>query len=778
MHSAKTILFVGILFISTLSLAQKVSFYGFIENAETGERLPGATIYFQNIQKGIVANQYGYFATVLEKGNYEARVSFAGYKPLTCLLKINADTMMVFGLHTVMLKEVNIVSEQESISRNPIETVKLNLQQLREIPPFLGEYDIMKGLALSPGINTGTEGSSGLFVRGGTPDQNLILLDGARIYNNAHLFGFISVFNPEAIQDAELIKNGFPAGYGGRLSSVVNVTMKEGSNKRNQSVFSISPISSQFTIEGPVKNEKSSFLISGRSAYASLIGLPMYLFYVNNKVDTYMNYWLYDLNMKYNLKLSKNRKLFLSLYQGRDVFTNRSSSTSEKENTKLNWGNTTASLRYFSVIKPGLFAESQLTFNKYGFNYFIDAEAKGDQFQITKSSLRAKSTIAELAARQKIEIVAGANHTLVSGVEFIFQKFMPDYFKLKGMATVHDFPDTRKSFHTIINVAGFIEDRFKPGPFNLETGLRLNSFLIENTSFVYAEPRLNLGYKLSKTSSFHLAWSIMHQALHLLSNTGQGLPIDIWAPATKQLPPQNAQQYSAGFNFDPTIINLNFSLGMYYKHLENLTEYKSGFGYVSNLTLPWQLLVEKDGKGSAYGVEMLVKGKIGKMEGWLEYTLAWNNRKFENINNNDWYYAKYDRRHDLGINLSYSAWREWKLNSTFVFTSGQPATLPIAYGEDINGNEIPFYNKRNNLRMPAYHRLDIAFTREFVSRKGRNSILSFGAYNAYHRINPFYIMLIEREVEENGQVVLQNRKYEAGTLFGIMPFISYTVKFE
>ena len=778
MCSTKHLLFVGILFISTISLAQKAGFHGFIENAETGERLPGATIYFQNIQKGIVANQYGYFATVLEKGNYEARASFAGYSPLTSFLKINADTMMVFGLQMVMLEEVNIVSEQENISRNPIETVKMNLQQLREIPPFLGEYDIMKGLALSPGINTGTEGSSGLFVRGGTPDQNLILLDGARIYNNAHLFGFISVFNPEAIQDAELIKNGFPARYGGRLSSVVNVTMKEGSNRHHQSVFSISPISSQFTIEGPVKKEKSSFLISGRSAYASLVGLPMYILYTSHKTDTYMNYWLYDLNMKYNIKLGKNRKLFFSLYQGRDVFTNQSSSTSENEKIGLNWGNTTASLRYFSVIKPGLFAESQLTFNKYGFNYFIDVEAKGDPSKITKSSLSAKSTIEEIAARQKIEIVAGANHSIISGVEFIFQKFMPDYFKLKGMATVYDFPDKRKSFHTIANLAGFVEDRFKLGPVNFETGLRLNAFFIENTPFVYVEPRLNMGYKVSKTSSFHLSWSIMHQALHLLSNTGQGLPIDIWAPATKQLPPQYAHQYSAGFNFEPTKINLSYSLGVYYKQMGNLTEYKSGFGYVTNLTLPWQFLVEKNGKGNAYGVEMLIKGKIGKMEGWLEYTLAWNNRKFENINDNNWYDAKYDRRHDLGINLSYPVWREWKFNSTFVFTSGQPATLPIAYGEDINGNEIPFYNKRNNLRMPAYHRLDVAFTREFVSRKGRNSIMSFGAYNAYHRINPFYIMLIDNVVEENGQVILYDRKYEAGTLFGIMPFVSYTIKFE
>jgi len=771
-----------ILVCSVMQGQKKMSLSGYVNDKLSGESLPGAHVLIVGKGQGTTTNQYGYYSMITEQSKIEVKVSFVGYQTIHKSFILTSDTTINFGLEILTLQEIIIHGFSSKTIQSEPNRFIFPIARLKEIPPFLGEYDIMKELAMMPGVSTGTEGSSGLYVRGGTPDQNLLLLDGATVYNNSHLFGFISIFNPEAISNVELIKGGYPARYGGRLSSVINIQMKEGNLKERQSSFSIGPISSQFTTEGPIRKDKSSYLISGRSAYLSVISVPLYFLYKAKSVDNYINYWMYDLNVKVNHSFNNNKKIFASFYTGKDVWISKNNESSGEDAVKFKWGNTTSSIRLTNAINSDIFSISQICFNQYSFDYNIGYLPDPPSEYNPETSIFIQSKVQDISLKKHYDITLVGNHRISAGIELKHQLFIPDYYRSENVNFGQNIPHQRENRHEVYDAALYIENKLQlSSRLDFNTGLRYSNYFVADKSYHYIEPRIQFNLTRNSGTVFNLAYSIMHQPLHLLSNTGQGLPIDVWAPITSKFNPQTSHQWSAGFKIDANKLPLSFTFDTYYKKLNNLVDYKAGFSFVTNVSSTWQELLEKNGDGKSYGFELLISKDNGKFRGWLEYTLSWNWHKFQNINKGKWYPSNFDRRHDLGLTAIYNLSDKWDVSSTLVYSSGKPSTLPTAIGEDIFGKPIKIYTERNNQRMPAYHRLDVAVKKIFITKRGRQASISFGAYNAYARINPFYIDLIDSPVFSKGDtpraLIGHNSVYESGTLFGIVPFFNYSIKF-
>lgn len=775
---AVTVLFLG----ATLSLwSQGVTLHGFVREKGTGESLPGATVALANRSRGTISNEYGYFSLMLSKGEVDIQVSFVGYQPILNSFKMVSDSLVTFYLEPTSIDEVRIVSQRVDISANDPNMTTLTMKQVKKIPPLLGEHDVMKALALTAGVNTGTDGSSSIHVRGGTPDQNLVLLDGATVYNNNHLFGLFSVFNTEAIQSVEIIKNGFPARYGGRLSSVVNVSMKEGNRERIRSNLSVGPLTSQFTIDGPVVKDKSSFMFSSRAAYLSVIGLPaMYLYaYPSSGVNSYVNYIMYDLNAKFNHSFSDNSKLFVSLYAGDDLFYRKERFVDEESKTDFGWGNKTASVRYISSYSPRVFSESMMSVNSFKFGQGYNTKNLSDEGTApSPKSLLIASSVFDVTLRQRLEYTLSSKHRLTGGVELQRQSLRPDQYSLSQNVLPSGYPSERSTEYLFYTSSIYLEDFFTNRYFTLRTGVRGSIFFVGSTRYHSVEPRVNLDILLGKYSAINLAYSKSKQPLHLLSRPSQTLPVDVWVPVTSSVVPQEANQYSAGYTLRVKDLPYKLSLSSYFKPSKKLIDYQTGLDYTANLTSTWEEIIETDGIGRAYGVELMIEKTEGRLNGWIAYTLARNKRKFSGINNGEWFNAHYDRLHDLNIVASYSITDKWKVSSTFILNSGLATTIPTAYILDVHGDEIPVFTKRNNYRMPLYHRLDIAFAKEYVSKKGRKSSVSFGAYNAYGHSNAQYMELTSHsQYDDNREYLGFRNAYSTGTIFGFIPFFSYNVNF-
>lgn len=761
--------------------AQKYSVHGYIREKSSSESLPGATVSLSDRSRGTVANNYGYFSLLLEQGQAQLIVSFSGYQSQQHTILIKSDTLINFYLEPITLSEVVVEAQRTDMAAiDPNRTI-LSMQQIKQIPPFLGEYDIMKGLALTAGVNTGSDGSSGIHVRGGTPDQNLVLLDGATVYNNNHLFGFFSVFNPEAIQSVEIIKGGFPARYGGRLSSVVNVSMKEGNKEKIKSSLSLGPLSSQFTIDGPLNKGKSTFMWSMRSAYLSLISLPsMYMYrYPATGVNRYYNYYLYDMNAKFNHSFSPKQTLYLSFYSGRDVFLRKERWGGEETASKFGWGNKTASARFVATLSPRLFSETMASVNTFNFN---NSALISDQDTSIKKAddkfFSRGSGVFDASIRQRLEYTLSDKHKLTGGIELQRQSLTPDQYKISENILPAGYASERKNRYLFHTTAFYVEDFFSTQHLTLRSGIRMAVFYVGKTKYFSPEPRFNLEVPINANSAITLAYSFMKQPIHLLSQPTQGIPIDVWVPVTENMPPQQSHQVSAGYSHSFPQTPYKISLATYYKPSRYVIDYQTGLDYAANLTGKWEEMIETNGIGKAYGLELMIEKTTGRFNGWIAYTLARNQKKFANINNGEWYDARYDRRHDLNLVASYQITPKWKVSSTFTLYSGLTTTIPTAYMLDIYGNEIPVYTKRNNYRMPLYHRLDIAFTKDYVSKRGRKSSFSFGAFNAYGRANPQYLSLNSSSIYgPNYEYLGFINKYQTGTLFGFIPFFNYNVNF-
>ena len=729
--------------------------------------------------KGTYTNAYGFFSLTLAAGPVVIRAGFSSYASQTHAFLLEKDTSLQFSLSPRSLSAVVITAESQQ-DQPKLGQLQFSVEQLEQVPALFGEVDVLKALALAPGVSTGIEGTSGLLVRGGSTDQNLLLLDGAPVYNASHLFGFVSVFNSDAIRQIDLYKGNFPARYGGRLSSVVDIRLKEGNAQEHTGKANIGLLASKVLREGPL-GERSSFLISGRASYLGLFLLPVYLSYQNGGADTYFNYWLYDLNAKVNHEFRDGSRLFLSVYGGQDYWRVRDGDPRQGANRfGLTWGNQTATLRYNRLLGDKLFLQSQLTFSRYRYQIETASEAPRGSAE-RDERLLARSKVRDLSAQVQWDYYPSPAHELKWGFTATQHRFSPGRIFLSGSidSTFGDVPIPASELGI------FVEDQISIFPWwELDVGMRWSAFFVANTMYQGWEPRIGTRFSLSDQLSLSMAYGRMNQYLHLLSNNGAGLPNDIWVPPTDKIPPQQADQWSIGLVHTLPRWGLEWSVEGYYKPSSGLIDYRQGIDFATSISSNWQELVEVGGTGLAYGAEVLVRKPAGRFNGWLAYTLSWNERQFAQINNGLPYPGRFDRRHDFSLTGSYELNDRWKLSATWQFQTGRPVTLPVAshkvtFPANLSHKDPIFlvYEGRNQSRMPAYHRLDIGATLYPDGTDHRRS-WSFGAYNAYNRQNPFFLDLQPVYVPSpNGGTGFAGTELVQWSLFPFLPYVSYQWEF-
>jgi len=649
------------------------------------------------------------------------------------------------------------------------------MKDVKTLPVLLGEVDIMKTIQLMPGVQSGSEGTGGLYVRGGGPDQNLILLDGVPVYNASHLFGFFSVFNADAIQSMSLIKGGFPARYSGRLSSVLDIRMKEGNMKKITGEVSIGLISSKATIEGPIIKDKTSFIVSARRTYLDVLAMP-FIMAINN--GTSAGYFFYDINAKINHKFSDKSRIYLSSYLGNDKFYYNNkysfSETAYEEKGKIRWGNITNALRWNYLVNNKLFSNITLTYSRYNFTTGFESSSKSNS-QSYSDMFEYKSGIDDVSGRVDFDYTPNPNNNIKFGVSEIYHTFNPGVNVFEYKETGSDNLDTSFGNKQLYSheYSFFVEDDVKiTKKLKANVGLNFSGFLVKNKNYTNLEPRASIRYLLKENISVKASYARMSQYIHLLSNSTIGLPTDLWVPTTTKLKPEVSDQVALG-----GIYKLNkkfeFSIEGFYKTMSNLLEYKEGASFFS-ISDDWQNKVIQ-GKGWSYGMEFLIRKERGKTTGWIGYTLSWTNRQFDGISFGEVFPYKYDRRHDIGIAITHHFNEDIDMGLTWVFGTGNAVTLATEKYAGMHQNKNFFSNNyvqyietRNNYRMPNYHRLDLGVNFHKKMKHGVRT-WSFGLYNAYSRQNPFFLYFSK----ESGSTQL----YQI-SLFPIIPSFRYNFKFN
>jgi hypothetical protein len=764
-------------------LAQKVTLSGYMRDAETGESLVAGNIYIKEADQGAQTNNYGFYSLSVAPGTYTVVYSYVGYQSIIKDMDLRSSLTFNAELHSSsQLKEVNVTAtrKDENVKNSEMGTVTLSIERIKQLPVLFGEVDVLKTLQLLPGVQSAGEGNSGFYVRGGGPDQNLVLLDDATLYNTGHLFGFFSVFNSDAIKDVTLIKGGAPANYGGRLSSVIDVTMKEGNMKEYHAEGGIGLIASRLTLEGPIKKDKGSFILSGRRTYVDAVARPFSSRLKNS------GYYFYDLNLKANYKLGDKDRVYLSGYLGVDKF--KFENTRGTFKADIPWGNKTATLRWNHLFSDRLFANTTIVYNDYQF---------ASNFSQGNFGIKISSGIRDYNAKTDFDYYTGNNHHFKAGVAYTFHKFIPNqisghvdtitlnpsnafvkYGHEAGAYILDDFDATK---WWKINIGLRYSWFEQVGPY---TAYTLDAAGKPADSTIYGkgkpikdyggwEPRFNMRFQIDDISSIKTSISRTYQYLHLVSNNGTTLPTDVWVPSTYIVKPQIAWQYSAGYfrNFKDNTIET--SVEVYYKDMQNQVQYKDG--YVPN-TIEDPELSYVFGKGTAYGAEFFINKTRGKFTGWIGYTLSWTNLQFPDLNNGEVFPAKYDRRHDISIVGSYEISKKWTVSSVFVYGSGNAITLPTAY-YFIDYHLVQLYSKVNAYRLPPYHRLDISATytpQHSKPRKWQGS-WSFSIYNVYDRHNP-YFLYVDNPGTVNSSKGVKVTVYEVSIL-PIIPSITYNFKF-
>lgn len=780
------------LLIVTSAYAQKYTISGYIQDAKTGEKLIGAGLYDKNHQVGTTANTYGFFSISLPKDSVTLLISYVGYNAEIKKFYLDKDIQLNIDMQSsTELQEIEVVAEKaENISQSTqMSTISIPIQQIKSIPALLGEVDVLKVIQLLPGVHSGGEGTSGFYVRGGGPDQNLILLDGTPVYNASHLFGFFSVFNADAINNIELIKGGFPARFGGRLSSVLDISMKEGNLKEYHADASIGLISSKLMIEGPIIKDKSSFIISGRRTYIDVLARPI-MKMMPEMEGTTLGYYFYDVNAKLNYKVGDKDRIYLSVYTGDDKFYVKEEPYSYEYNGEtstyasklgLGWGNITSAFRWNHQYNSKLFGNATLTYSRYKF--YVNEEYSEE---ITTSSTNSKSEykleylsgIYDWAGKVDFDYMPSPNHFIKFGSNYIYHTFTPGASTYQFSSTgSNDLDSTLGAGATYAHeVAAYVEDDITVTKhLKSNVGLRWSGFDVRGKFYQSLEPRLSLRYLFAGDWSVKLAYSYMQQYLHLLSNSNIGLPTDLWVPTTDSIPPQYSHQVAGGVAktfFDDYL----FSIEGYYKTMSNLIEYKEGASFFDSQSSDWEDKIEI-GKGWAYGAEFFIQKKTGKFSGWIGYTLSWTFRQFENLNFGEVYYDRYDRRHDISLVGSYKLNDKFDFSATWVYGTGNAVTMPtvryMPYTTYLNSNsfwisEVEYYDHKNNFRMASYHRLDIGM-QYHKKHKHFDSILSVGVYNAYNRKNPYFYYFGQ---DDNG-----NRSLVRVSLFQVIPSVAYSISF-
>ena len=779
--------FILILFFSfqLLSAQERFTIAGYVRDSLSRETLIGATIQARELGRGVSSNQYGYYALSLPKGTYTLVVSFVGYLPQEKKVDLQSDMVLDLPLlsKSGLSQEIVISSKKRdaNVRNAQMGQIDLSMSRAKSVPVVFGEVDPLKILQLYPGVSNAGEGNSGLYVRGGGPDQNLILLDDAVVYNSGHLFGFFSVFNGDAIKNTTLIKGGMPAQYGGRISSVLDISMKEGNMDKYQMEGGIGSIASRFSLQGPIKKEKASFMISGRRTYIDALVKP---FIKKGSQFDGSGYYFYDFNAKFNYKFSSKDRLYLSGYFGRDKFD--FVNNKRQFNVEVPWGNSTLSARWNHVFHKKLFMNTTAVYNDYQFSL----GALQNSFKFVLSS-----GIRDINLKTDLDHYLTPEHKLKYGALFTYHRITPSVASGRQDSVIF-LPNNAQTKYAN-EIAFYAQDDWELGQrWKINYGLRWSAFQqmgpftqystdpngnrLDSNSFNrgelvknYAglEPRMTMRYSLNDETSIKGSVSRNRQYLHLVSNAGTTLPTDVWVPSTLRVKPQLSWQYSAGVfkNFNDNAFET--SIEVYYKSMQNQIEYKEGF--TPSIKDPEEDFVF--GKGWSYGSEFFINKTKGKFTGWIGYTLAWSWRKFPDLNNVNKYPAKYDRRHDLSVVGIYEISPIWKLSSVFVYATGNATSLPEKFYL-IEGVLTQQFSRINQYRLAPYHRLDFSATYSPVPKKVRKwqSNWVFSVYNVYSRKNPYFYYYNQTGSAFLGTLEVQAKQV---SLFPVIPSVTYNFKF-
>ncbi len=808
----KIVIILSLIFYFQYAETQNYTISGFVEDATTSERLIGASVYnSDHVKLGVASNNYGFYSLTIPSGRTSLTCTYIGYVTAKKEFYLTKDTVINLRLEPVLLiDEVVVSGKKDYVKDNQMGLIEVPLKTIKKLPVIFGETDIMKSVQMMPGIKGGVEGTSGIYVRGGSPDQNMIRIDGVPVYNINHLFGFFSVFNSDAISNFDIIKGGFPARYGGHLSSVIDVRMKEGNMKEFQTSYNIGLLSSSLMTEGPIVKDKCSFMVSARRSYLDLVVVPAEWIYskISDSFDKFTaGYFFGDINAKINYKFSDKDRLYLSLYTGKDkLYANIGDKLFgyvDKNKYKMTWGNMATAMRWNHIFSPKLFANTSLTYSKFhygiGQTEYSKSNFQGNEIQF-ENDASYQSSINDLAANIDLNYIFSPYYNLKFGMSGIYHMFNPGISVSKQSTNNYTEIDTTygNKILSANEFSTYIENDIKIGErISLNIGARIATFGIRDTLYFSPEPRISIRTLITDNFSIKASYSKMKQYINLLTSTTVGFPTDIWVPATKIVLPQNSTQYSLSFNFN-LFNKYDLIIEGYYKDMNNLVEYKEG----ASLFLEFDDIEVKDaemweskvtqGIGWSYGTEIMLRKDIGKLTGWAGYTLSWANRKFDDISDGKVFPFTYDRRHDISIACTYKLNEKVDFGLNWVFSTGNAMTLSTAnymsYVDQqeffnsirYNDGEIPsyhestdYYGKRNNFRMPSYHRLDLGINLTKEKKRG-SRILSIGLYNAYCHMNPFVVDVYENY--ENDRFV--NKSVYAYGLFPVIPSISYHFKFK
>lgn len=779
MKNTMRLLSLFLLLTSAQLIAQKYTISGYVEDAATGERMVGVNVVAKELSLGTTTNTFGFYSLTLPSSEFNLEMSFIGYQKSIKRVNLVESIQVNVGLESQVeqLDEIVLMGEETIVKQTQSSVIDVPVQQIKSMPALLGEVDVLKAIQLLPGVQSGSEGTSGFYVRGGGPDQNLILLDGVPVYNASHLFGFFSVFNADAIKNVRLTKGGFPARFGGRLSSVLEIDMKEGNMKEYKGNVSVGLIASRMTVEGPIQKDKSSFIISARRTYADVLAQP---FIMAAGDGERAGYYFYDLNTKFNYKFSEKDRVYWSAYLGDDRFYGSYNDGGIGETDKykfgLGWGNKTSSLRWNHLYSDKLFSNTMLTYSKYMFNV-ENAEEYAYQNEAYEYMFNYYSGIEDLGARIDFDYLPNPNHYVKFGVNYINHTFFPGQLDLSEEESEEDYYyyfDTSYVFSDRIYADDFsvyVEDDIKVGErLKVNMGLHASSFKVKGENYFSLQPRFQARYLLTEDWALKASYAEMQQNVHLLTNSDAGLPTDIWVPATDKVKPQYSKQIAGSLTRVLKEGMYELSIEGYYKTMSDLISYKEGSSFMS--FQDWQETVETSGQGESYGLELFLQKKRGKTSGWIGYTLSWTNRRFDNINFGEWYPYKYDRRHDMSVVLSHEFSKTFDMGFTWVYGTGNAISFPQAtywaLNEDQNWpSTIEYFGEKNSSRMNAYHRMDLAANFHKEKKNGVRT-LSVGLYNAYNRKNPYFVYLGYAQGRKTARQV---------SLFPMIPSITYNFKF-
>ena len=783
----KKILFILCLSYLTLASTAQVRYTlsGFVRDSLSKESLIGASVAVKGQLKGVNSNPYGFFSLTLPEGNHTLVATFIGYAPQEINFTVRSDQKVNISLIPVssLAQEIVITSRKRdaNVSNVQMGQIDLSINKIKSLPVIFGEVDPLKTLQLMPGVTNSGEGNSGIYVRGGGPDQNLIMLDDAVVYNSGHLFGFFSIFNGDAIKNTTLIKGGMPAQYGGRLSSVLDISMKDGNMNDFQMEGGIGTIASRFSVQGPLLKDKASFIVSGRRTYIDFLAKP----FISKQSQFYgSGYFFYDMNAKVNYRFSEKDRLYLSGYFGRDVFdfVNKQRSF----DIQIPWGNATMTARWNHVFNPKLFSNTTLVYNDYKFDF----NALQNDFQ-----LRLQSGIRDINIKTDFDYYPANGHKLKFGGQYTFHRFTPSVVSGKQDTTV--FAPNNAQLKYANEAAIYLQDEWDLGAkLKINSGIRFSAFQqvgpykkftqdengnkLDSTdygsmepvkSYGGFEPRLSARYTLNEVSSLKSSISRNLQYIHLVSNAGTTLPTDVWVPSTYRVKPQISWQYALGYyrNFNDNAFET--SVEVYYKSMDNQIEYREGY-------TPSTRDTEEEfvfGRGWSYGAEFFINKTKGKFTGWIGYTLAWTWRRFEQLNGGDKFPAKYDRRHDLSVVGMYDLNRKWKFSGVFVYSTGNAITLPERF-YIMEGVLTQEYSDINQYRLKPYHRIDLSatYTPQRAKKKKLKGSWVFSVYNTYSRLNPYFLYFDQTGSPYDGTLKVQARQV---SLFPIIPSVTWNFKF-